>query len=817
MRTLYIIASGIWKGAKWVWTAIVVVVLVGVASTLISGQAKDFFGTTFSRIVDWFHILGATQRISIGAIFFLLLLVLASGVISVILKGYGPQYTPPPEVQAVFDYIKADIEAKTRNAEELQGRKNEAFIQYLHAVEETNTYIRLRGFAQISQDIVFADVPQDETFVGMYVVAEEPVYDAPGEQKRQLEALRQRTDLSDEEREVYLQRLHMIWRSQLKWDVDEEKVQQPLLLTDLLQHFTTTTPIAILLGIPGSGKTTFLRWLALHMARACIAHGRYSLPHGLGHPQIPILVQVNEYAERLEHKALTLKQFLIAQWNKIHPGLAGKLLDELAQGHCLVLLDNVDEGAAATVHRRVLDAIDGFITEFSSSEPTIYNRFIIASRITNGEHEAFSRYVHYTLLDFDEQQIDQMLTNWCRALARYHAQLVKGMQLLNEAEEVEASMEGTRQQAHLSHIIRSNQSLMRLAVNPMALAMMVILRASGSELPLQRIELYQMITRTLLDTWNRESGRKKLTKDELPLAEQLLSNLAYQLQGSDGLLTAYQVEAVTRQTLSTFYKVQLSEVSESEIAHFIETLRASSGLIVEGGKDLFYFSNRSLQEYYVGMYLLHMPQEELIQLVIQNHQAASWREPLLLMMMYKSRQINLRGLACRGDRPVPPWQTSTQALARLRPEEQASDLLELLKEQQLTRQDVEELLIACTDTRFLSVDKQHELGIDTVQRVAWKLLSQPLTLDHEALTLVVDALDASEASLCEGAVLILQHSKSLPQEIQHRAIQKIRQILQDDTMYQRFSGVSYFAMLRLYNTLFQSLKVLVNRSQPNNF
>ena len=88
MRTLYIIASGIWKGAKWVWTAIVVVVLVGVASSLISGPAKDFVGSTFSRIVDWFHVLGATQRITIGAIFFLLLIVLASGIIAVILKGY---------------------------------------------------------------------------------------------------------------------------------------------------------------------------------------------------------------------------------------------------------------------------------------------------------------------------------------------------------------------------------------------------------------------------------------------------------------------------------------------------------------------------------------------------------------------------------------------------------------------------------------------------------------------------------------------------------------------------------------------------------
>ncbi len=130
----------------------------------------------------------------------------------------------------------------------------------------------------------------------------------------------------------------------------------------------------------------------------------------------------------------------------------------------------------------------------------------------------------------------------------------------------------------------------------------------------------------------------------------------------------------------------------------------------------------------------------------------------------------------------------------------------------MRKQDVEELLIACTDTRLLSVDKQHELGIDTVQRMAWKVLRQPLILDQETLNIVVEALDTSEAAICEGAAMMLQHSKLLPQDIQQRAVQKIQQILRDDTMYHRFSGVSYFAILRLYDTLFKSLKVLLDRS-----
>ncbi len=137
MRTLYVIAGGIWKGAKWVWTVIVVAILVSVASALISGPAKGVVESAFNGIVNWFTILGTIQLITIGAIVFLTLLALISGIFTVIFKSYEPKYAPPPEVQAVFDYIKNDMEAKKQKEDLRQDRKKEAFIAYLRAVEET--------------------------------------------------------------------------------------------------------------------------------------------------------------------------------------------------------------------------------------------------------------------------------------------------------------------------------------------------------------------------------------------------------------------------------------------------------------------------------------------------------------------------------------------------------------------------------------------------------------------------------------------------------------------------------------------------------
>ncbi len=814
MDTLYTLANDIWKGAKWVWSAVVITILVGVATSLFAGEQGKVVTSAAGYVFNWFQEFHFLQVLILSFIGLFIVITLASGLITFVLgDDYKPAYAPPPEVQAILDYIKKDMEATRQREEVQQARDKEAFTQYLRSIEEMCENISPRGFAQLSRAMVFADVPLNETFVHLQVVPDEPIYDAPAEQQRQLEAMRRRTDLSIEEREAYVQRLYIIWQSQLRGDVDEEGSRQPLFLEEILPRLTPTNSVAILLGTPGSGKTTFLHWLALHMARASLKAGKYALPNGLGREEVPILVQTREYAERLDKEEyLTLKQFLISQWSRIHPNLALKLLDELAQGRCLVLFDGLDQGASVNVRRRVIEAIDEFIADYSSEEPDNYNRFIITSRIADSEPGAFSKYAHYTLLDLDRQRIEQILANWCIGIARYRAMSVKGMHPLTDIQEEEARIAGAKQQEQVAHMLTGNPSLMRLAVNPMTLTIMVLLQTSGRNLLVHPIELHQMVTRTLLDTWNWESGRKMFLSEEIPLAEQLLSNLAFRLHESGTMLTAYDVALTTRQTLAAFYQRQPGEIRESEITQFIETLRRSSGLFVEGGEDLFYFANRIIQDYYVVLYLLHMPQEELKQFAFQHYHSATWREPLLLALTYKSRQSLLIAQSRQLDKPAPQEEPPTQPLAPSNPEERARNLQALQRVQQLTKQRVEELLAACTDTRLLSSGARQELRVGTVQEMAWRVLRQAFVLDQEALNTVLKALDSSKAPICEGAAMLLQQSKSLPQDIQRRAAEKIWQILIDSNVHQRFSPLGYFELLRFYDTLFETLKVITDHA-----
>lgn len=812
-KTWYTLAHDVWQGAKWVWIALVIAIGVSVAASVFAGKQAEVSNMTVVAVILWLRTFGFYQILTLSFIGLFIVVSLASGLTTFILgKNNESTYTPPPEVQAMLDYLKKDIEATQQREEVQQALDRAAFTQYLRSIEEMYETISSRGLAQPSRAMVFIDVPLEATFVHLHVVSDEPIYDAPGEQQRQLEAMRKRTDLSREERDAYLQGLRLIWQSQLRRDVDEEQAQQPLFLEELLLQLTSTNPVAILLGAPGSGKTTFLRWLAFHMARASLSLNTYPLPHGLGRPQVPLLIQTEEYADKLEKDSLTLKQFLIVQWSSIHPNLARKLLDELSQGRCLVLFDGLDQGTTLNVRRRVIAAIYEFIADYSSDDPTNYNRFIVTSRIAESEPGAFARYTHYTLLDLSEQQIEQLLANWCLAIARYQAVASKGMQPLTGQEEAEVRSAGAKRQEQLLHMLKDNADLIQLATNPMALTMMVLLHASGRNLLQHHIELCQMLTRTLLDTWNRESGRRMFSGEEMPLAEQLLGNLAFRLHESGTPLSGFDVVMTTRQTLATFQQRQPVEIREHDIMQFIETLRRSSGLFVEGGEDLYYFAKRPIQDYYVVLSLLHMPQDEWKQFAFQQYHSAAWREPLLLALRYKTRQNLLTVRAHQQNESAPSRGSTTHLIAQTPLEEQARNLQAFERVQQLTKQHVEELLTACIDTRPLPEATQQAVGVGTIQEMAWKLLRHPFVLQPGALDAVLRALESSKAPICEGAAMLLQRSTTLSQDRQQQAADKIWQMLIDNNVTHQFSPLSSFELRRLYDTLFETLQVLAPHS-----
>ena len=637
MSTLYIIAKGIWRIAKWVWTAIVVVILVSVASSILVQSTKTAVESTANNIIGWLSQPEALPRITLILLGCFVFISLAAGLIVALLKKKYESKAPQEEMLA---YYKQRSEAAQKEEEAQHKLVENAYQHYLRTLEEMLKTIRPRGFAHPTHPVILAEVPLQTVFVPPRLVFDAPVYDAPEEQMRQLSAISRRKDVPVEIRERYVQGLGTIWYSQVGGDVDEKKALQPQRIMELLQSLTAVNPIAVLLGTPGSGKTTLLHWLAWNMAQARLPGG-VPLPQGFGKAQIPVLIQTSEYAEQLAKEPLTLKAFLLEQWSNIDPRLPAKLLEELDQGHCFVLFDGLDQGATGALRRRVIDAAQAFITEYGVPDKAdAYNRFLITSRIADYEPGTFAAYPHYTLLELDQWGIEQMVTNWCVALARYRAMASKSMQPLTGAEDAQACTAGSQQQVTVFHTLKSCSGLMSLAVNPLALTFMTLLHMSGWNLHSQRMELYQMVVRTLLDTWNQESGHTMFSGEEMPQVERLLSMLAYHQQEQAIPLTTDEVMMVAHQVMAEVQQRKPGEFKEREISQILKTLRRSSGLFVEGGEDLSYFAHSAFQDYYSAHYLLHMTPNAFKDVATKYCSLPSWKEPLLLALTYKSRLHN---------------------------------------------------------------------------------------------------------------------------------------------------------------------------------
>ena len=536
-------------------------------------------------------------------------------------------------------------------------RQKALLHRYLNSVVVKNKDLNPTGIHQ-SQALLSVNVPLDDIFIHIRTVSDRPVFDIGIEQQQlleEIEQVRRRFDLDLHEREDYIQRLRAtMWHSQLGEELLMTRRGEDVTIENVLKRLTPARPAVVLLGSPGSGKSTTMRWLALRMAHAS-CHSDEQVPQDLAPVQIPIFLTIGDYAKAISasssaaQQITSVKEFFYNEWKKISPDLPTLLEDELLKGHCLLLFDGLDEVASDSLRNRVRKDLYDFISLYQSQE---YNRILITSRIVGYDPGPFAPFARYTLLDLDEEQIQRFLTTWCPAVEYYQARSLQGMQeALTPQQEQHVQQEGRSQCNRLLEALRGNPGLLRLAVNPLMLTILALIQKSGRQLPHRRIELYQTVTLTLLNNWNQFRGSVIFSSEEIDLAEEVLSELAYQLHSRDLPLTEKAVFAVTRETMARFYHRTPEQIQLSAVETFINTLRSSSSLFVERGQGLYGFLHRTFQEYYVMRYLVdtqHYPLvdkqltigEDLKAFVRRKCHISIWHEPLLLLIAYKSEQKN---------------------------------------------------------------------------------------------------------------------------------------------------------------------------------
>ncbi|MCS6880446.1 MAG: SUMF1/EgtB/PvdO family nonheme iron enzyme [Oscillochloridaceae bacterium] len=414
-------------------------------------------------------------------------------------------------------------------------------------------------------------------------------------------------------------------------EADELTFLGPTMVTEAI----AASPRLVLLGEPGSGKSTALRYLAYTLARAGLdpridlaAHlegwtsGRL-LP--IFAPLLPLAKRLAEAPER-HGEAGDLWDYLVdhLQPRGANAGLAAAVHDEVEAGRAVLLLDGLDEVAGDDSRRKVTHAVWSFAEQY----PTC--RIVVACRVRayEGERNAAWQLPGWptaTLADWTLGQMLAFVNAWYHTVAELHGR--------TEAWRDERI-------AALRRAITIREDLQRFGRQPLMMTVMALVHLNDGRLPEERASLYGRCIDILLGQWEiagKEASAYGTLMDYIGLPDAdvqslrpLLGRAAYEAHraaapGEVGRLS----RAILRTMVDDELKRRKHPNPSAGTDKFLEYTDQRAGLIQasEAG-DAYAFPHQTFQEYLAGIELLGGADPLARVLDLRNDDR--WRRPILL-------------------------------------------------------------------------------------------------------------------------------------------------------------------------------------------
>jgi len=346
-------------------------------------------------------------------------------------------------------------------------------------------------------------------------------------------------------------------------------------------------PKLMILGKPGAGKTTFLKYIAIR----CNGGDFYS-------DRVPIFVTLKDFAEAKRQPSLLA---YICQQNSQQ--IADSLWEVIKLGQGLILLDGLDE-VREEDSQRILREIRDCSQRFQR------NRFILSCRIAAREY-TFEQFVEVEVADFDWEQITTFAGNW------FQRKVVKPEDFLQRLEE--------------------NEPIRELATNPLLLTLLCLAFEESGDFPANRSELYKEGLDALLKKWDAKRGiqRDKVYKKlSVQRKEDLLSKIALTtFAGGDYFFKQQVAERYITDYIRNLPGASADEEAlqlDSEVV--LRAIEAQHGLLVARAKGIYSFSHLPFHEYFAAREVVICQQsgEKALRNFVRHLTEKRWREVFLL-------------------------------------------------------------------------------------------------------------------------------------------------------------------------------------------
>lgn len=350
----------------------------------------------------------------------------------------------------------------------------------------------------------------------------------------------------------------------------------------------------VILGDPGTGKTTLLKYLALR-----------SVDHQFA--DLPIHIELNAFASSGYRDLL---EFAASVWEGRYGFSQANALaymqTRLEEGRALLLLDALDETVAGKTreeseesYQRVVQAI----IALASYTPYHDSPLVVTVRKASYYQYAIRLpgFTELEVLDFRHEEIKEFVNRWFTSHPDPQKRASAG---------------------DLNARLERNLRIQTLAANPLLLSLIIIVYEDQLDLPDRRSELYKQCVETLLNKWDSSRNTLRLKEFKTEHKEQLLEEVAwhFHLRGQRYFPESELLSVIANiSTTIGFQSVQRKQI--------LDEIVTVTGLLKEQAYGWYGFLHLTLQEYFAAQYAVD--HNELN--ILLEHCLDPWWEEVILL------------------------------------------------------------------------------------------------------------------------------------------------------------------------------------------